>query len=216
MNLNDDDLIFAYKNECIYKRDLDIIINNQYINDSILSTKYLILLDKIDQNSIKIFGPMTIQAFRYDTDAPQYIDDFNPFEAEYVLLPNTDSKSFSDTGGHWSLILWKTNKDKNSKNMFYHFDSHNSYNENSSYRTVVKLCELFNVIDFEFLGVDSPQQKNSYDCGIFVIMFIEYLLKNNANFSNIVNEINQDMATKYRKDLYHEFIKLGEEYNKKI
>ncbi|PIA14575.1 cysteine proteinase [Coemansia reversa NRRL 1564] len=103
-----------------------------------------------------------------------------------IFIPINDGdntySSNKSNGTHWSLLVYyhKNNGDKSSE--FHYFDS--MANANYSYAWVVKqrmeqLLSISNTL--HMITHSCPQQENSFDCGVFVVLFIDILVRRYAD-----------------------------------
>ena len=119
-------------------------------------------------------------------------DDFEDLEKnihtrkrDLIFLPITNRNSINDTSSHWSLLIFLRQE---SGYKFLHYDSHGAYNYLASIKVAKKLLKLIFPLrshseisnssstasskgnSFSPVNQDtsSPQQNNSYDCGMYV------------------------------------------------
>merc|ERR1711874_657079 len=80
-------------------------------------------------------------------------------DTKYIFLPvNNNDYLDRDAGSHWSLLVYNKSKDE------------------------------FNHYDPRITNIESPQQKNSYDCGTYVIMYAQNIADNIVN-NSLLNKI---------------------------
>ena len=110
-----------------------------------------------------------------------------------VFVPINDQFSQSHAaftrpggGSHWSLLLWTiaSNNDIDlSIPTFYHFDSSSGYNASAASAVSRKLMKVLHCnlpassdeIMFHVKECITPQQKNGFDCGVYLLGFAEGL-----------------------------------------
>lgn len=86
---------------------------------------------------------------------------------------NSDLKSVQVKGSHWSLLLFNRKKQK-----FFHYDSIKGLN----IAHAKKLANNLNK-EFSFVEIDTLQQKNSFECGIHVMVNARYIVNEFMNES---------------------------------
>jgi len=136
---------------------------------------------------------------------------------KYWLIPVNDKTDPTAAGGmHWSLLYFDGIA-------FYHLDSKN-YSANWENANIIaqKLIKLYlegkpiKVIQEKNYAI----QKNSYDCGMYVIAASEKICENiNLGFPNPLINLSQDLTSEFiakkRKEIYEMFVKFIKENSKK-
>ncbi|KAI9592569.1 hypothetical protein BDF19DRAFT_205456 [Syncephalis fuscata] len=90
-----------------------------------------------------------------------------------VFLPiNNHTRLDSSGGSHWSLLVYTRHTDT-----FYYYDSMNISNLSAARNMAAKAAIVLNTRRPKFIMMPTPQQDNSYDCGIYVISITELLCK---------------------------------------
>lgn len=129
------------------------------------------------------------------------LEDIDVSSKDIIFVPVNNNTNIDSPGGsHWSLLVW-TRK----SGTFLYLDSMTNYNKSSAIQLKDILGECYSLgTDIEY--IDTPQQKNSYDCGVFVLCFIQFMLEHpeslNGDFSALKSSVNQNVATKKRKEIY--------------
>lgn len=167
---------FELHNTSLYKQDLHTLKDQEWLNDNIITYVYNILETyqlkpfyqkySLNENTILLLPPSLCYLVLVSTDPQSLISMFpEQFQkCKFLILP------LNDGGSHWSLsvisILDKT---------FYSFDSLTNLNieENDL------ICSNFSIIISQLnkqakyklvrKTLNTPQQLNDSDCGIFVI-----------------------------------------------
>lgn len=116
-------------------------------------------------------------------------------ETTHIFLPVNDNPNVDQPGGgtHWSLLLLSI-IDRRA----FHYDSLNRHNEGAAYELTNRFTAVLNMQSspLEFVNIDSPQQNNGKDCGVFVCFLIQTLLRNNLLVANTEAKVNMSMAGK--------------------
>lgn len=156
------------------------LLKGEWLTDEHIDI-YMKLVESVVEQKHKMYfmSPAISQAIKCleDTKSIELSLDF--FDKSYIFVPVNDAPAFdynsknNGFGSHWSLLLFSKPENK-----FYYFDSTKSYNLTSAKKTVEKLSKyLSNFDELEMEVCKSPQQPNSKDCGIYVILIIEILVK---------------------------------------
>ena len=140
--------------------------------------------------------PAVTSLLTYESNVSELIlcfGDLFQTRMEYVFLPvnsntnlPTELKSGQTLGSHWALLVYRAEKED-----FIYFDSMGGILK-SAERLAQKFCCVYNSdeklikkkADIKF-NLKTPKQKNSFDCGIFVLTFtqkiFEFLEKDEKN-----------------------------------
>ena len=211
--MTENTLLYSFENIEVYKRELFIVLTNQWVNDTIvhLAGRKLELkanqgLDK-DKPSVMFIPPQTIQFFRFFPPdvAKTAIPNFNIFKAEIALFPFVDASSPMDTGTHWSLLVWHTKGSKNEPQIIEYLDSHGGYNTETAKKLVEILTNLYEITDYKLEFSQVPQQNNGFDCGMFVIAFMKHYCEHKS-IDGIFDDVSQEKVTEMRKTYQQDYM----------
>lgn len=206
--------IYTFENWTIYEDDYKKITGDDWLNDELIGLagrKLEIQANKdCAENHLNVlfYPPNTLYLLRMiqkemASEVTQY---WNVFKAKYVFLPLYDSENCASEGSHWSLIVWDTQYSPNEENKFYHFDSLGCSSTRVARKVAKQLCEYYGVNVHRFFSPKSPQQNNSYDCGMFTIAIMEYIAKS-MDLDKIVPNVSQQTVTQLRLDYQTKFMK---------
>jgi len=96
--------------------------------------------------------------------------------ATHIFLPINDNRdpNMAEGGSHWSLVVVSV-KD----GVAFHYDSLSSSNLSHAKAVAERVSNWLGVpLTFHDLDEDTPQQSNTYDCGVHVCMNMRHLLVN--------------------------------------
>ena len=192
-----DEVILSTKNCSVTKEDISTLAPYTYLNDLIISFYYEIIQDKYPSKDITLLDPAVSQSIILDSsdgneedleDLKQCI--FLPLELDkkkFVFAPVNDNTKlqYTTSGSHWTLnVVDIQNK------LIYYLDSNNG--DVSNAHTFHDRFEKLFGENFKFIyGLNHQYQKNSYDCGMFLLGFTEILVKylvNNDMKLNVKND----------------------------
>ncbi|KAI2629866.1 cysteine proteinase [Hypoxylon sp. NC1633] len=114
-------------------------------------------------------------------------------ECTHIFLPINDNRNLGQYGGgsHWSLLLVSI-----IDGVAFHYDSMDGSNNNDAWEASKRLsCVLRVDLRFHHL-LDSPQQGNGSDCGIFVCILMRHLLIKRLLSVSAGEKISMSMAHK--------------------
>ncbi|XP_003490142.1 sentrin-specific protease 8 [Bombus impatiens] len=179
-------VVLSYYDYLLRISDVTLLQGSYWLNDVIIGFYFEYLDETLNKNERKDFyfiSPELTQLLKM-TDPDQYIIFLDPLsisECKCMIFPlnNCDRK---DTAGgtHWSLLIFC----KGDKTC-YHFDSAKGSNATIASKFAKNVMDCVfdkNEPNKKFVEVDSPQQNNSYDCGVYVLcltdVIINHILKN--------------------------------------
>ena len=141
--------------------------------------------------------PAVVALLNYEEDPAMIFYGLDLMQFEFILIPiNDNSDKMNALGGsHWSLLTYLCKED-----VFIYYDSmkKRSNNLENAKKVAKKLRPLINdsptskVLENLLINADTPQQKNGYDCGVYVLAFTEILLKFLLKKENVLN--NKEMS----------------------
>lgn len=111
----------------------------------------------------------------------------------HIFLPINDAHnvSIAEGGSHWSLLLVSV-----IDGVAFHYDSLAYSNWNEANLATKKLAQLLGR-PLRFLNLeDSPKQRNSSDCGIYVCIQMRHLLMTRLLSANSKQSISMSMGGK--------------------
>ena len=193
--------------ENIKDEDIESIKEGKWMTDIIITYMLNNLqswLQEIGKNVICL-DPTVVQCIRKGekTVVEDIIKKRGLIDTEYIFLPvNNNDYLDRDAGSHWSLLVY--NK---SNNEFYHHDPIRGTNNRHALEIVKGMAKASKNFKDRITNIESPQQKNGYDCGTYVIMYANNIAENIVN-NALLNkiEVKIDDVTKTRKWIYNYII----------
>ncbi|KYQ99721.1 sentrin-specific protease 8 [Tieghemostelium lacteum] len=188
-----DKIYLTFKDSQLYDSDIRILESSgSWLNDAIISfyleyltSEYLSkdgsnkTVKQLNNSNVLLSQPSAMFMLNFIDDSNEILELFKPLkftEQQLIFIPlNNNSDPTRVAGGsHWSLLVYVKNL-----NRFLYYDSMNGNNLSDSKRLASKLAFLQNPKDLRNLVEikKTPQQKNGYDCGVYVCCLIEYILK---------------------------------------
>ncbi|NXF86848.1 SENP8 protease, partial [Eubucco bourcierii] len=171
-----DPVVLSYMDSLLRQSDVALLDPPNWLNDQIIGFAFEYFAHhefKAFWQEICFISPEVAQFIKC-ADNPQEVGLFlQPLQLhgkKLVLFPINDNSNQLAGGTHWSLLVYYGDKD-----CFSHYDSRGTYNASHA-KQVVEKVEFFvrpsagKTILVEELG---PTQKNSYDCGMYVICMAE-------------------------------------------
>lgn len=165
-------------------------MSTNWLSDDTIWQYFDLINDKvIKKNRITCLNPVICQAVKMLEDFKFILEPINLKRMKYIVLPVNDcfeSNLSENSGGtHWSLLVYE-----NERSIFYHYDSIRDHNTDSAKIISTKLLQFITgspCVTAVVKEEPTPQQQNSYDCGIFTIimaeLIIQQLLDSNDGFT---------------------------------
>lgn len=171
------------------------LLGPNWISDDVISPYLDTLNTKVSEpENVIIMDPTVSQAVKMLDDFDYILNPLNLENASHVFIPVSDSEqALTEGGSHWSLLAYERISSK-----FYHFDSLGHYNTKPAKLLAEKLFVYFNRSmqsetseSLNFVQFKCPQQKNSVDCGIFMIMTAETIIEKiiNNKITHTLNDV---------------------------
>jgi sentrin-specific protease 8 len=172
---NNDEIIKSFHDSIIYKSDLNILINDGWLNDRLIGFFYE-YFERITFKKEIFLNPSSVQLMKiadFNEAKNCIMDSLELDQKNQLFLPLNNNNKIEQSGGsHWSL-LWINKETKT----LYHLDSMNNSNEREAKHFYSKFKIYFQLDHFQSLSF--PQQINSNDCGVYVIgnffFFVSFL-----------------------------------------
>ncbi|KAK9124358.1 hypothetical protein Sjap_013960 [Stephania japonica] len=169
-----DEKILSYNDVVLRRSDLDILSGPKFLNDRIIEFYISFLSSGFPSQDILLVPP-SISFWMANCPDPESLKDFvEPLkfpERKVVLFSvnNNMDVTMAEGGTHWSLLVYER-----SANAFVHHDSIAGFNNRHAkrlYKAVVGFMGFSSsTSNLQFIEyVDTPQQVNCYDCGLYVI-----------------------------------------------
>lgn len=167
------------------------ILGDTWLSDDVISKYFEILRVKIigDEGTCLLVDPSVAQGVKISNETSNFLDLLDVQGKEIIIVPINDHlENFeerkrqikekkeggtTDEGTHWSTLVYLKNK-----NTFFHYDSLNNANLSQAEETAKKLSKFYKTPFTGVNNVPGPKQHNSFDCGIYLIYFTEYVLLN--------------------------------------
>eukprot|EP01128_Nolandella_sp_AFSM9_P013040 TRINITY_DN9920_c0_g1_i1.p1 TRINITY_DN9920_c0_g1~~TRINITY_DN9920_c0_g1_i1.p1 ORF type:complete len:225 (+),score=46.43 TRINITY_DN9920_c0_g1_i1:225-899(+) len=172
--------LLTYCNETLYASDLSLLEPGKWLNDKLISFYCEYLENTLSESAthhqrLVFINPDAVMMIKFlaGEDLKESLSPLNVAGADVVFFPINDSEDHSAVGGtHWSLLVWIRARQE-----FLLLDSHKGMNERASLAVVQKVVPLLNLPNTKVTvnAMETPQQVNGSDCGVYVLALCEYL-----------------------------------------
>lgn len=162
------------KNEVQQLNSLLDIVKPSWLTDEPIRQYFDILSRHMLPNNHKILilNPVVCHAVKTLEDFHTILDPLNIKGKDIILLPINNSMGLMEEGGtHWSLLVFCRIREK-----FFYFDSLGNDNLLSANIIAKKLSCYLLLQTNDIIIMNGPKQDNSYDCGVYVILAVEYIV----------------------------------------
>ncbi|KAE8734802.1 NEDD8-specific protease 1 [Hibiscus syriacus] len=169
-----DEMILSYNDIVLRGSDLEILSGPYYLNDRIIEFYFSLLSSSHSSQDILFVSPSIAFWITNCPDVDGLKDFLEPLklpDKNFVLFPvnNNDDVGLAEGGSHWSLLVYYR-----SANVFVHHDSSQQMNKRHAmklYKSVVGYISGSSSSgnDKYLECIDTPQQVNGYDCGLYVM-----------------------------------------------
>lgn len=138
---------------------------------------------------------------RFD-EAKTLLLPLHPHKKKFLFFPVNDNDRDKEGGTHWSLLVYSQ-----LENTFFNFDSSNNLNSYATNKIIEVLRCVLNCQSATFIThPTSTQQKNSYDCGIFVICNVENIIVHiltgsGGGVRNLREKLNENAVERKREEI---------------
>ncbi|KAI8319691.1 cysteine proteinase, partial [Martensiomyces pterosporus] len=179
--------LFTYHATSIYGRDPLTLQEGQWVNDTILSFYFEYLTHDIlkGDNSILFLAPCLSYFLTHQQNLHELQralpDNLHTKELIFIPVNNRALGGAGEGGTHWSLLVYVRQSDT-----YHYFDSLANRNYRCALLTKRNLSQLLSVYlggaarEPNVVAHSCPQQENDFDCGVFVILFVDLLARRYA------------------------------------
>ncbi|CAH2069357.1 unnamed protein product [Thlaspi arvense] len=169
-NTSGDDKILGYNDVVLRRSDLEILKAPNFLNDRVIEFYLSYLATVHTSPTISLIPPSIAFWISNCPDAESLKEFMKPFrlrDIDLLILPVNDNLDveLAEGGLHWSLLVYYREA-----NSFFHHDSLmgvNRFNAKQLFKAVSPFVSNGDAAYRECS--DTPQQKNGYDCGVYVL-----------------------------------------------
>ena len=172
-----DSVILSYHDSLILDSDLELLKEGNWFNDRLIGFVYEYFENEIfkgecnDKNMFAFLNPSTVQYLKLcesiDEARMCFLDPLELKKKRFIFLPLNNNKNLEAGGDHWSLLVIDRND-----SLMKHYDSIGS-NKNDALYFFEKYKQYFEIDKFDN-ETKFPKQKNSSDCGAYLLGNLSY------------------------------------------
>lgn len=203
---DEDAIVLSFGDSLLRKSDMNLLMEPNWINDKLIGFCFEYYEREQFNHSadrIALISPSVAQLMRFASveDLAVLLEPLHLPSKQYVFVPINNNPDPSKVGGsHWSLMVYVRSKQE-----FQHFDALKGSNLPVAKKFVDKLQPFVHAPrgKLKFIEMDCPQQRNNFDCGMYVIAMTEHLIKEFCEcFSvGLTEVVNHDMVLQKRRQI---------------
>lgn len=197
----EDPIILSFFDSLVRASDLQTVEKNCWLNDTIIgfAFEYFQNVTFASRDDILFIGPEVTQFVKMIDNAGELQMCLEPLglaSKRFLFCAVNDNSSLVTIGGtHWSLLVIDVKGKK-----AFHYDPISGNNRSAALK-LMKQFEGFLWGELgEFLDEDCPQQKNGYDCGMYVICIAQKLSE------KYITNKDCNLLEEDKQELTHSFI----------
>ncbi|KAJ0397749.1 hypothetical protein P43SY_005606 [Pythium insidiosum] len=187
--------VLNYHDVQLYDTDVALFRDNEWLNDNAINFYFQYLQETLDVSSapdartrsdVLLVDPAVVSCILLQCDEEdEYADLGRGMQLgirQVCMIPVNDNQSFDEGSTHWSLLLYHRQEKS-----FLHYDSSSGHNAAAADRVCkafLRVLQATGVTDAPAWSPDivqqmpdMPQQRNSYDCGMYVLLAAEFLYR---------------------------------------
>ncbi|PRP89434.1 hypothetical protein PROFUN_01297 [Planoprotostelium fungivorum] len=193
--LNNSMSVITYHDVTLYPEDVNLLKRPNWLNDNIMSFyfEYLTFERFKDQRqNFAFIHPSTVfmTTFMSGSEISEVLSALDLTSKSLVFLPINNNRDVNKMGGsHWSLLVFNHHD-----RAFHHYDSSSGMNSSAAQNVAAKLSSLLPVASAKVEEEVSPQQSNSYDCGVYVLALSELLAECNGEVHEKVRGLREHIG----------------------
>ncbi|CAM9598585.1 unnamed protein product, partial [Phaeothamnion confervicola] len=167
--------VVDYKGCPVRREDATFLEDHQWLNDTCIGLGLKLTEDDLGERSDILFvDPAVVSCLMLQCDDEEELAELGTGmgirQQAAIFLPINDNTSFFSQSAHWSLLMYLSKE-----HSFQHFDSAGGHNNRRAEDVAVQFVASNDGAEESgpemprVCHVASPQQNNSYDCGIYVL-----------------------------------------------
>ncbi|GBC01037.1 hypothetical protein RclHR1_04040007 [Rhizophagus clarus] len=182
-----------YKDAMLTPADYYLLYDDRWLNDQCVDfyLEYLEYNSSVKEESkVKPYLLRASMSFLIaNIEDAKYLSKALPkqiFSSDIIFIPVNNKQSLESYigGSHWSLLVYVKENNK-----FLYYDSANDMNFDIANKFADKISGVLEVKRNDIVIVNTPQQKNGSDCGVFVLsitdQFYQRIIESQSNSDQV-------------------------------
>jgi len=170
-------IVLSYGGVSLYESDLDSLHGQEWLNDTVIEFAFAMFSSKFTNiDDVLLLPASVITMMKHSPGYLAQLDDnikMSSYSLVMMIVNDKQDVSIPDSGKHWSLMVLD-----NTKGVFIHHDSLG----NANLEAATDLADLIRgglpgLQTAQVINAETPQQRNNYDCGIYVMAVAESICR---------------------------------------
>lgn len=190
--------------DTITRYNYESLSDGVYIQDVIiqfqlhrLEKKYNDLHDSNYFHCIMPYLTQFMQSYPFST-VQSSLDKEDLSQYKLTFFPLADFNTATLSATHFSLIYLDN---RNGEMKLKHFDSHHQYNLDIAKQLAAIIAKLYDLPSSDLEPINSAQQTNGFDCGVYVMSFIDNLIEAQGDINQANCSLTPQYVTNYRHEI---------------
>nr|XP_002125210.1 sentrin-specific protease 8-like [Ciona intestinalis]XP_009861640.1 sentrin-specific protease 8-like [Ciona intestinalis]XP_018671518.1 sentrin-specific protease 8-like [Ciona intestinalis] len=177
-----DKIVLSYHDSLLRESDLRLLDTGQWLNDKIIGFMFQYFQYEVFSKNfeeISFLDPDLVHLVKMmpDREIPSILESLNLEPKRFIFLPINDNDDAQAGGSHWSLLIFDAEQE-----CFEHFDSSGDYNHTVAVEVAGKFSKVLK--SNKLARMETPQQCNGSDCGVYVVKLTEVICKSKLDASS--------------------------------
>ncbi|XP_056268952.1 sentrin-specific protease 8 isoform X1 [Pseudoliparis swirei] len=172
-----DPIVLSYQDSLLRTADVSLLEGPYWLNDQVIGFAFEYFAAErfsVLGETVTFVSPQVTQFIKCAScpnELALFLEPLDLASRRWVFLAVNDNSNQSAGGSHWSLLVYH-----HDSNHFAHYDSQKGGNSRHARRIAGSLDPFLGAgRKAQFVEEPCPSQKNSYDCGMYVICIAEAL-----------------------------------------
>ena len=194
--------VLEYKGVNITAEDVKTLDRGQWVSDEMIALHQVIMEEDktVEDHGILYVTPSNTFLLKMDKDGKLIDDmkrDWNIRKMRWIFYPINNNNETDKVGGtHWSLLIFNRTGNK-----YYHYDPIKGMNREHAQALITNTKDNSNG-GSDYIEMECPQQKNSFDCGIYTMLITAELTSNIIERSGPkIKYTNEETAINFREEM---------------
>ncbi|XP_064013162.1 sentrin-specific protease 8 [Pogoniulus pusillus] len=176
----EDPVVLSYKDSLLRQSDVALLDPPNWLNDHIIGFAFEYFAHhqfELFRDQLCFISPEVAQFIKCADSLEEvgsFLEPLQLRDRRLIFFPINDNSYQLAGGTHWSLLVYCRDKD-----CFSHYDSRGTYNSLHASQVVDKVEFFVRPSRGKTIVVEElvPSQRNSYDCGMYVICVAEAICR---------------------------------------
>ena len=190
-------VLVNYRDAVLYEEDVELLRGSNWLNEACINFAFRLLDADFEhvypehiRARIYLIDPSVVSWIRWQLDEDEIVDFVESsklLDKDWIFLPINNARSLLESGSHWSLLAMDIRGRKG-----FAFDPMVYNNSKAAEATFIAMNKALDYYQQRKCGENElvqptvfmhippnlvPQQTDSFNCGIYTILFVDFLAK---------------------------------------